>query len=135
MHGYIPKLISGHKILLAIFAKELKDDKNDWGVGLFKPYSFQKHIKTIRYSYTIPFFNTGTRISFINMFWICLVMLLFWFFYFNKQTIIINEIFSASISILLLIVFEFFIPFIIVKCINILIRLQNWLGLMHFKFK
>jgi len=130
----IPKLISGYKNLLAVVAKELKDDENDFAVGLFKPYSFQKHITT-KFPYSFPFFNTSIRISFINMFWICSIMLLLWFFYFGEQTITINEIFSASISMLLLIIFEFLIPFVLVQFINILIKFRSWFESTRFKFQ
>jgi hypothetical protein len=63
----IPKWISCLKNFLGIFGKEIVNDNNDFTIGLFKPYSFSKNIKT-KYPHSLPFFNIDERVSLFNIF-------------------------------------------------------------------
>jgi hypothetical protein len=127
----IPKLISILKNILEVFGKEIKDDKEDFTVGLFKPYSFQKHIAT-KYPYSLPFFSSDMRISLINIFWISFSLLLLWYFYFVKMNL--GEVFSIALSVILIAIFEFFVPIVLMALINSLIIFRNWFERKRFKF-
>lgn len=128
----IPKLIIWFKISLGVFGKEIENDNVDFAIGLFKPYSFSKHIKT-KYPYSLPFFSTNERVSLFNIFWISISLFVLWYLYFAKRNI--DGVFSISLSIILIFVFEFVIPFLILKIINILIVFRSWYERMKFKFK
>jgi len=128
----IPIFISILKNLLGLLGKEIKNDKDDFAVGLFKPYSFQKHIET-KYPYSLPFFSSNARMSLYNIFWVSLLLILFWFLYFSKQNI--DGIFAISLSIILVTVFEFLIPLVLIKKINALIIFRGWFERKKFTFK
>ncbi len=128
----IPKFILIMKWTLGILGKEIKNDKEDFAVGLFKPYSFQKHITT-KFPYSLPFFNSELRVSLLNIFWISFSLFLLWYFYFSKEAI--GEVFSIALSVMLVAIFEFFLPFVFMEIINLLIIFRVWFERMPFKIK
>jgi len=128
----IPKLINILKCSLKIFGKEIKDAEDDFAVGLFKPYSFSKHITT-KYPYSLPFFSSEVRVSLFNIFWVSALLILLWFLYFVNKGI--ENIFAISLSVISIAIFEIFIPMILMGLINALIICRNWLERRRFKFK
>lgn len=127
----IPFFVIISKKSLKIFGKEIVDDKEDFTVGLFKSYNFTKHIIT-RYPYSLPFFSSDVRVSLINIFWIALSLLAFWFY--DPAGKDISEVFSIALSIVFVAIFEFFIPFIIMCFVNSMIILRTKLETKRFKF-
>jgi len=128
----VPKLIFYSKKFLSFFGKEIEGDNTDFAVGLFKPYSFKKHIKT-KYPYSLPFFNVDYRVALSNILWVSVLLFVLWYFYFAKHNI--NGIFSISLSVILIFIFEFAIPFFILTIINMLIIFRSWYERKRFKFK
>lgn len=127
----IPTIISLAKKLLAVFGKEIIDDEKDFTVGLFKPFVFKKHINT-KYPNSLPFFSSDFRVSLINILWISLSLLAFWFYVPKEKSI--GELFTVALVVVFMTIFEFIIPFIIMLFINILIIFRIKLELRPIKF-
>lgn len=127
----IPAIISLTRKLLVVFGKEIIDDEKDFAVGLFKPFAFKKHINT-KYPYSLPFFSSDVRVSLINILWISLSLLAFWFY--DPVGKSIGELFTVALAVVFVAIFEFFIPYIIVLIINALIMSRIKLESRRIKF-
>lgn len=118
------------KLMLNGFGKEIKD-QGDFAVGIFKTYSFSKHVGTV-WQYSLPYFNSSIKISSQNILYISITALYLWYKYFSKQQI--GETFSVALIVVLVGVFEFAVPYILMQSINLLIILRMSLENRKFMF-
>jgi hypothetical protein len=124
----IIKLIIGANSFL--FDKIIIEDKDNWLAGLMRPYKHNQ-LSTI-YPQNIPFFKSDIKISKKSIIFVSISMIIIWFLV--KELREINEVFSISIVLLLILFFDEIIPHLALCLINNLIRLRHYFGNKNFKF-
>ncbi len=113
------------------FGKTLVDDRDDWLGGLLAPY---KHSRlTTLYPHTIPFFPSTSQISKAAIVWVSFAVLLG--HYLIPQQWALDSVSSAAAVILLVFLFDSWIPHFILGVVNVFIRFRMWYGQMSFKIK
>jgi hypothetical protein len=113
------------------FGKTLVDDRDDWLGGLLAPY---KHSRlTTIYPHTIPFFPSTSQISKAAIVWVSFAVLVG--HYFIPARWALDSVSSVAAVILLVFLFDSWIPHIILGVVNVLIRFRMWYGQMSFKIK
>lgn len=113
------------------FGKILVDDKEDWMDGLLRPF---KHSRlTTVYPHTIPFFTSTSQISKAAIAWVSLTVLVG--HYFLPDQLALDNVSSIAAVILLVFLFDSWVPHSVLAIVNVLIRFRMWFGDKKFGFK
>ena len=128
----VPKMEFGLKWFnQKCFGKDIVKNKDDWGEGLFRPIPHARLITL--YPHTVPFFESATQISKMAVFWISLTILVG--HYLLPERWALDSVSSIAAVILLVFVFDVWLPRAVLVLINILIRFRMWFGMKKFHFR
>lgn len=131
-HTIVPRIETGFKWTnRVLLGKVLVDNPHEWTEGFFKPFSHSR--LTTVYPHSIPFFHSDSQISKMAVFWIAMAVLLF--HYLLPARFQPDSIAGLAGVVVLVFVFDAWLPHILLEIVNCLIRFRMWFGNRSFKFK
>lgn len=121
----VPSIETGLKWLnLVCFGKDLRQDDKEWLEGYYKPYP---HIRlTTVYPNTVPFFETDLKVSKAAVFWVSFVILALHFVL--PANLQLDDVSGIAAAVILIFVFDSWVPHLILSAINVLVRFRVWYG-------